>query len=410
MSYEIRPITPDEFPAFLRADYLAFGGQPTEEEIERGRETMEHDRHLAAMEDGQIVGTAGAYSFDLTLPGLTTIPVAGVTAVGVLPTHRRQGILRALMRRQLADIRERGEPVAVLTASESSIYRRFGYGVSCWATTVEIDRRNAALSDSPEPTGQIRLIEHETAIREVLPAVYERVRQRQPGMLSRNEKYWSQYRRTAEKGPEGFGPRFCLAYSAASGEVDGYAQYRIKQEWEFSSSKGTVLVGELYALTAEAYAALWSYCLRLDLMQTVRAPIRPMDEPLRHMLADPRRLRIISCFDSLWVRLLDIPAALAARRYASEGRLVLDVADPFCPENSGRYTLDGGPVGAECHRTSDNPDLALDVADLGAVYLGGNRFTTLAHAGRAAERTPGALVRADRIFASDPAPWCTQEF
>src|SRR5262249_23505607 len=146
------------------------------------------------------------------------------------------------------------------------------------------------------------------------------------------------------------------------------------------------------------------------LMQTVLAPIRPVDEPLRYLLADPRRLRIISFFDSLWVRLLDIRNALAARRYLAEGRVVFDVTDPFCPENSARYALEGGPEGAECWLTTDEPDLALDVSDLGAVYLGGNRFTALAQAGRVEKRTLGALARADRMFASDPAPWCTQEF
>jgi len=409
MAFEMRPVTPEELPEFLRADVAAFGGEITPESVERWRTVFEYDRGLAAFDEGRIVGTAGAYAFDLTLPGLTTIPVAGVSYVSVRADYRRRGILASMMRRQLDDVRERGEAVAVLTASESTIYRRFGYGVATHSATYEIDRRDARLAVEPHGDGRIRLLDAEEAMTRVFPQVYERARAAQPGMMPRNEGYW---RRVfwPNSGPQGYGARFCVAHEDGGGQADGFAYYRLKQEWENGVPKHTLMVGELYGLNVEARAALWRYCLTMDLAQTIRAHIRPLDEPLRWMLADPRRLRVTAQFDGLWARLLDVPAALAARRYPVPGRLVLEVSDPFRPRNSGRYQLDGGPEGAECRATTAEPDLALDVAELGAAYLGGTRFRTLERAGRAEERTPGAVARADLMFASDPPPWCSQEF
>jgi predicted acetyltransferase len=188
--------------------------------------------------------------------------------------------------------------------------------------------------------------------------------------------------------------------------------YRVKQEWTNAVPQHTVMLmgSQFVALDRVARAALWRYCLNLDLTQTVRAVGFPVDEPLRWMLADSRRLRVTSLRDDLWVRLLDIPAALSARRYLASGRVVFAVADAFLPENVGCYELVGGSEGAECRRTTGEADLALDVADLGAAYLGGVRFSTLAQAGRVEERTSGALARADTLFASDPAPYCATPF
>ena len=409
MAYEIRPITPEELPEFLRVDVAAFGHEITPESVERWRTVFEFDRSLAAFDEGMVVGTAGAYAFELTLPGRTTLPVAGVSYVSVRADYRRRGILASMKRRQLDDIRERGEAVAVLTASESAIYRRFGYGAATYSASFEIDRRDARLAVTPRDDGRIRQLDREEAMTRVFPAVYDRVCAAQPGMLTRNEGYW---RRVfwPNSGPQGYGARFCVAHEDSGGQADGFAYYRVKQEWENGIPKHLLLIGELYGLNPEARAALWRYCLTMDLAQTIRMHLRPLDEPLRHMLADPRRLHVAAQFDGLWVRLLNVPAALAARRYAAPGRLVLEVSDPFCPRNSDRYLLEGGPEGAECRATTEEPDLALDVAELGAAYLGGTRFRTLAQAGRVEERAPGALARADALFASDPPPWCSQEF
>jgi predicted acetyltransferase len=406
---DIHPFGPDEFDAVLRVDEAAFGNRPSPEEVTSWRKMCEYDRSLAVYDEGQMVATAGAFSFELTLPGLTLLPVAGVTMVAVRPTHRRRGLLRALMRRQIDDVRERGEAIAILTCSESAIYGRFGYGVATSTVNVEIDRRHGGFAQPRKLGGRVNLIDHEAALA-VIPALYDRVRRLQPGAINRTPPGWGLLLQNPAGPVEGAGPRFYVTYESQPGQVDGAAHYRIRGQWNEGLSAGTLLLRELLAVTPEARAALWQYCLNVDLVQTVRAISRPVDEPLRWMLADPRRLRVTGLIDDLWVRLLNIPAALAARRYAAVGRVVFEVADPFCPENAGRYELDGGPDEAVCRRTDAPADVALDVADLGATYLGGVRFGTLARAGRVAELTPGALAQVDALFTCDPAPWCATPF
>ena len=409
MGFEIRPIHEDELPTFVRTDSAAFGGVPSDEDIELMRHGFEFDRSLAAFDGSCMVGTAGAYSFDLTLPGLTSIPVAGVSWVGVLPTHRRRGILTDLMRRQLTDVRERGEPAAILLCSESLIYGRFGYGIATTQTQLEIDKRYGTFARPIETPGQLSMIDRDAA-RAVLPEVYDRVRLRQPGAVSRRPIWWDGYLRDPESHRRGMSPRFYVTYAAPSGQVDGYVGYRVQSKWEEGNPGGTLMVSELMATTLAALAVLWRYCLNVDLITTVRAPDRPVDDPLRWMLAEPRRLRFTSYGDHLWLRILDLPVALSTRRYAASDRLVLEIGDTFCPENAGRYSLVGGPDGAECHSTSAEPDLSLDITDLSACYLGGVRFSTLAAAGRIGEHTAGSLRRADALFASEPLPWCATSF
>jgi predicted acetyltransferase len=206
--------------------------------------------------------------------------------------------------------------------------------------------------------------------------------------------------------------RFHVVYEAPGGEVEGIAAYRVKQDWEDGLTRSSVriLSSQFVALTPVARVALWRYLLNLDLIQSVRGVGFAVDEPLRWMLVDPRRMKPTALRDDLWVRLLDIPASLAARKYSATGRVVFEVADTFCPETAGRYELEAGPEGAECRRTTREADLALDVADLGAAYLGGVRFDTLWQAGRIEEHTTGAAARADALFRSDPAPHCGTPF
>lgn len=409
MGYEIRPVTLDEFKTYGRAAGVAFSEQPSDDELEGWKLTFEPERSLATFDEGEIVGTAGAYTFDLTLPGLTLTPAAGVTAVGVLPTHRRQGILTAMMGRLLDDVRARGEAVAVLMASESAIYGRYGYGIATSMATYEIERRHAAFARRWDVPGRVRMISHEEALH-VLPPLYDQVRRRQPGALNRSQAKWEALLRNPEKPMGAEGPRFYVAYTSAAGETEGVAQYRVKLQWENGLHTSVLVVRELTALTDEASAALWQFFFGVDLIHTIQAVNRQVDEPLRWMLADSRRLRVTRLTDDLWVRLLDIPVALAARRYASTGRMVFEVSDAFRPEVAGRYALEGGPAGAECRATDAAADLALDVADLGAAYLGGVRFSTLARAGRVVAQTPDALARADALFSSEPAPWCATPF
>ncbi|HEV2457767.1 MAG TPA: GNAT family N-acetyltransferase, partial [Ktedonobacterales bacterium] len=403
MTYQMRPLTLEEWPALVRAFDIAFGGTSTDQEIERYRATFEPDRSLAMFDGERIVATAGALSLELTLPGSVCLPVAGVAYVTVLPTYRRRGLLSQMMRRQLADVRARGEALAALHASESVIYGRFGYGVATSYMHFEIERHHAQLAQharAVQPEGELRLVEQAEALPRLI-ALYDELRLRQPGALGRTPTFWETELLAPVTADSGV--RFFVVYEGASGRVEGAAYYRPQRQWTDNLPQTTVLVEEVLAVTSAARAALWRYLLALDLVAKIRAVNRPIDEPLRWMLADPRRLRVTAINDDLWLRLIDIPVALAARRYAGAGRLVLAVEDAFLPENTGCYALECGPDGAECRRgdgTDDAADLALGVADLGAVFLGGVRFSTLAAAGRVEERSPGALARADALFAA----------
>jgi len=406
----IRAITPEEFGAFARAVSIAFGDtERSPEQVAEDARDFAYDRGFAAFDGDTIVATIDGIAFDLTLPGLTTIPVGGITGVGVLPTHRRRGLLRGLMARELDTIAARGEPVAILTASESSIYGRFGFGAATVAATVEIDRRHAAFAHPSPSNGALTLIDYDRAAA-ILPDLYHHVRLRQPGAITRSPERWTRYLRSFSQPRDGASPMFVVISTAPSGVVEGAAWYRIRQQWDGGLSTGTVLLRELIATTPEAEAALWDFCLNIDLTTTVIAQGRPLDEPLRWQLADPRHLRVTRLTDDLWIRLLDVPVALAARRYAARDRLVFAVRDPFRPATTGHYELVGGPDEATCRRTEDSPDLTLDIADLGTTYLGGTRFGTLLRAGRIVEHVAGAAQRADLLFFSDPAPRCATPF
>jgi predicted acetyltransferase len=410
MDIEIRPITTEQWVEFARVMGIVFGEGHSDEELADHKRGFEFDRSMAAFDGDRIVSTGGADSLELTLPGGTSIPVGGLTAISVLPTHRRRGILRAMIQRHFEDVEARGEPVSALGASESVIYGRFGYGMATLFADYEIDPRYGAFLPGIAPgAGRLRMLEPEEAAK-LVPAFYERYHRGQPGEVSRKAAWWDRYVRDPESGRDGFSRHVDVVYESEPGRVDGWVSYRVKEQWPDGLPDNLVKVRMLVGLAPEADAALWRYCLDLDLAGTVRLQDRPVDEPGRWRLADPRRLRTVHVGDQLWVRLLDLPAALRARRYATEGELVLEVTDPMRPRNQGRFRLEGGPDGAACQPTTAAPHLGLDIAALGAAYLGGPRLVTLARAGRVVELAPGALGRADRMFASDPAPLCTTHF
>jgi predicted acetyltransferase len=405
MEVDVRTITHDEFADYVRMIEAAFSYQPRDEDVAVERSVAEIDRSLVAVAGSSMVGAAAAYSLVLTVPG-AKLPMAGVTGVGVLPTHRRQGILTELMRRQLEDVRDRGEVFAGLYASEGSIYGRFGYGLATFGGSFEIERDRTAFIRPHRPTGQVALVDRDEAMK-LMPPVYERMRGR-PGMIDRNPAWWEYRFADLEHWREGATPYFFGVRRSSEG-VDGYAVYRVKHDWQDGASRSVVQLRELLAETPEAYADAWRFCFDIDLIHRIEGWERPVDEPLLFMLAEPRRLRL-RMGDALWLRLVDLPKALAGRRYAREGRLVLQVRDPFCSWNEGRYELEGGPDGAECRPTDADPDVSLGAADVGAVYLGGVRFATLSQAGRVFEDRPGAVARADVMFAWDPPPWCPHMF
>ncbi|HYN47560.1 MAG TPA: GNAT family N-acetyltransferase [Candidatus Nanopelagicales bacterium] len=409
--YPIRTATPDTVRAFLEPLVTAFGEGLTDAEFDDWRHNIEPERLVAAFDGDAAVATAAAFTFRLTVPG-GEVAAAGVTAVGVEPGHRRQGILRSLMRQQLDDVRTRGEPVAVLWASESAIYQRFGYGLGTLSGSFEIERGRTAWLRPRVPEGRVRLVDAAEALA-TFPPVYERMRAVTPGALSRTEDWWRWgILHDAEHMRQGAGPKLRYLFEV-DGTAEGYALYRVKTDWDDRGPKGQLLVVEAMALTPRAERAVWSFLFGVDLMRTTKAGRVPVPHPLQLALADPRALGL-TAGDGLWVRLVDLPAALAARRCGAAGTLVLEVADAFCPWNAGRWRVtaagEPGAAVASVERTDAPADLALDVADLAAAYLGAFRLSDLARAGRVAELASGALRRADALLAAERAPWCATMF
>lgn len=405
MGWAIRAGTADDIPALVRAVWAAFGNQPNDGQVEGVRAFLEVDRALVAVDGDRVVGSGAAISLELTVPGPAAVPAAGVTLVGVAPTHRRQGILTALMARLADDARRRGEPLAALLASENTIYGRFGYGVAASAAMVEIERPYAHLRRPIDVTGRVRLLDP-GELAGVLPPIYDRYRRTQPGEVSRPPGWWARRLQDREADRGGASARFGAVWTdpdgRPDGRPDGYVTYRVHTNWDGGLPGHTLAIEDLVASSPEAFAGLWQYCFGIDLIGLIRAGNVPLDDPLRWMLADPRRLRSTAVSDVLWVCILDVEAALAARTYGSDACLVLEVTSA---DVAGRYRLAGGGGGpAGCQRTDELPDLALEAAVLSSAYLGGVSFTTLARAGLVAELIPGAIGRADGLFAIAPGP------
>jgi predicted acetyltransferase len=406
MDISIRTIEPGELREYFSVIETAFGGRLSNGFLAFHRPHVELERSHAAFDGDAIVGAAGVTSFVMTVPG-GEIPAAGVTGVGVLPTHRRRGVNTALMRTQLEDVRARGETVAVLYASQGSIYGRFGYGLASMNAAIDVETQRSAFGPWYVPSGRVRLVERGEAVTALLP-VYDEIRRSRPGMMRLDETQFA-YRlddRFRDDGKQLEG--FYAVHETEGGVVDGYAQYRVRHEWDVFA-KNEVMVEDLIAVSARAYADLWRYVLDTDLVFRVTAWNRPSDDPLFHLVLEARPLQF-RLKDALWLRIVDVERALAARAYRSETSIVLDVADAFCGWNEGRYEVSTAAAGATCRRTEREPDLVLGVAELGAAFLGGTRIAQLARAGRIEERTPRAVERADAAFAWDPAPWCSIMF
>lgn len=406
--YPIRPITEDEFDAFHRVDEHAFhGSPPSAEERSKTLTRFEFDRSLAAFDENAPVGIAGAFSFRMRVPGATR-PVAGVSWVAVLPSYRRRGILTGLMRRQLTDIRDRGEAIAVLWASEAGIYGRYGYGQASWHQAFTVHRREGTLAaDVPADPGlRLRIAEPAQAGAE-LAKIYDMAYDVRPGFFARSDPWWDRTLNDPEDKRKDASPLRCVLAEDDSGPR-GYALYSGVGRWDDERflPDGVLNVQELIAADPAASAALWTDLLGRDLVDEVRALLRPIDDPLLFQLADPRRLRPVVA-DGLWVRITDLPAALAQRRYARPVDVVIEVRDEIFAQNDGRWRLRAGGSGdAVCEPASGDADIALGIAELGAAYLGGTRLGPLAAAGRVAELRPGTLAPLSTAMSWDPAPWC----
>ena len=404
MSLSVRPITPDELPGMLEVDRRGFGAPQRTPDRSDSWVTAELDRTMCAFEAGTMVGCTRAYTFELTMPGGALVPVAGVSSVAVQPTHRRRGVLTSMMGALHDDARARGEIAAVLTASESMIYGRFGYGPATWRLGCTIDRASGRFARSVADAGRIRLVARGEAD-VVYQAVYERVRRTCAGAVSRPDFWWPEVFWMAE----GERALFEAVHEDEHGRPDGYVSYEIKGEWHGGEANRRLVVWDIQAADANTRAALWQYLFGVDLVVSISATNLPVDEPLRFLLADSRKLRTDFLIDSMWILPLDPAAVLAARTYSAPGKVVVEVVDPG--GSSVCVDLDGGPDGATAvERSGAVPDLSCSRSTLGALSLGGTSWSTFAAAGLVDEHAPGAVARADAMFTTSPLPATTSWF
>ena len=402
MTIEIRSPAQDEWRAAMTAASSVFGEDLKDDDYERYSSALVRERFYTAYDGDVPVGTAADFPFRLTVPG-GELAAGGVTWVAVLPTHRRQGVLTQLMRRELDDLHERQEPLAVLWASEAAIYGRFGYGVAAPHFEMEADGSRFSLRDDPGSTAKVRAPALEDAVDPCM-RVYERLRKTTPGFTARSREWWQAFRLAdPEQWRRGASAKQ-VALVEVDGEAEAYAIYRVKHDWNAGFPKGQVRVVEALAATPSAERDLWRFLFGIDLTVRVESRVDPAS-PLPLMVVDARSLNM-RLNEGLWLRIVEVGGALAGRSYATEESVVLEVRDEFCPWNAGRWRVGGG--GAE--RTQDDADLELDVADLASVYLGAFSFTRLATAERVRELKAGAVVRADELFRTPRPPYCPEEF
>ena len=351
---------------------------------------------------GELAGTTASLPSSLSVPGGAVLPAAAVTGVGVRADRTRRGVLTSMMRSQLDDVWERGEPLAMLHASETGIYGRFGYGVSTRTRTVSLDTQRALLAPTAPSGGDVRLVEVSEA-RKILPEIYERIGAARPGTIARTPGWWDTRLLT---GAEGDQLRVAV-HSDADGIDDGFALWNTRiNDHRFDNGVCTLQVSDLRGADAVAAVELWRFLLNLDLANVIVAADRPLDEPLEWWLADSRQCRVRGLHDDLWLRLVDVPTALAARAYGAADPVVLEVRDAFLPSNSGCYRL--GPEGAR--RCEDRPQLTVDADMLGTLYLGDVSVATLAAANRVTVHDDAAVAAADRLLATSAVPWCGTGF
>jgi predicted acetyltransferase len=403
--FPLRPISEAEWPGFHAVLSEAFNSSAPEVTSDRWKAVIEFDRTLAAFDGEQIVGCTAVHSFTMTVPG-GPVPVGGVTAVGVLPSHRRRGILSALMRRQLTDLHEGGEALAALYASEPGIYGRFGYGRAAEGLFLRIRKAGSRFRpDAPvDPALRLRVARPKES-RPLLEKVFEAVVTSRPGLFARDSARWDELLADEEIDRHGgAGPLRCLLAEDDHGPR-GYALFRVKGRiTDHDVPDGELSLIDLFALDSAAYALVWRGVLDRDLIAQVHAWNRPVDDPVLHLLADVRQAGA-GWLDELWMRVVDVARALPARAYSAPVDVVIGVRDPVCPWNDGRWRLSADTSGATCAPTRDPADLTLPADTLGASYLGGRVLAGAAGAGLVTEHTPGALHALSTAMSWPVMPW-----
>jgi len=403
MAVVFRAIAPDEYPDLVRTMGLAFGFDPPDDD--HFRHLLPLERTVVGFDGSTMVSTAAAFPLEMTIPG-GTVKCGGTTVVSVTPSHRRQGLLRGMMRSHLDEVLEHEEPIAALWASDSAIYGRFGYGQAAVGYDVKVRRDHVDFHRLAPLPASVRNIDA-TEAEKLLAPFYEHIRTSMPGFYARSPVWWEHrvladpehrregataYRFGVVDGPDG---------------IAGYVQYRIKSDWDDSHGAGKVMVKDLFGTTPESWAGLWSYVLNHDLISEITADHRSTQDPLFDLLAGTRRAKA-QRFDSLWVRIMDVPGALAARSYSAPVDVVLGVHDPM-GDIEGRYHLVASAEGAECGRTDSEPSITLDAESLGAIYMGRSRLRALSRIGRLLGDAE-SLAAADAAFTWEPQPWCPEVF
>ncbi len=392
MSIELRTSTWDDFPLVKIINARGENGYRTQVDFDAHQLVFTPDRSIMAFDGKHMVGNALSYEMDMYVPGGIS-KIAAVASVSVQATHRRQGINRAIMKYQLEDIYSRGEPLAVLQASESIIYGRYGYGLASFESNLEIEKTRSVYAIEHPSQGQAYFIE-EAEAREIFPQIYSKAIENRTGMVTREENWWEF--RFREPGLKGGDPKSWFVKYQEDGNNEGYLRYTIN---------GTELnVIELIASSHQAYSSLWRICLDMDLVDVIKAEHRPADDELKWMLADPRRL-IEHSSDRYWVRLVDVKAALSQRSYSIDGSLIFKIQDDFLPWNQEILELSCESGKVSCSTSNKNPDIVLNAGDLGAVYLGGINFSTLFSANRIEELTQGSVAKANLMFSTSRKPW-----
>jgi predicted acetyltransferase len=406
MTIEVRTINDSEVEGWVNSMHTGFLMHTADGEADYRRGDMDLDRTWAAVDQGQIVGTLRSVPTTLTVPGPGGIKAAALTNVTVAPTHRRRGSLTRMITNDLTASAGRGEAVGILIASEYPIYGRFGYGPAAEGAGYTVDASQASFRRPG--VGTVGLVDLAT-LRKEAPPLYEQFRMSRPGSIERSDRWWD--RTLQQVLVPGADPQkgYQAIFRSDDGQPEGYVRYSAKEEWDQMRPKGLLTVHELVATSPAAYQRLWRYCCEIDLVTSVEASDRCVDEPLMWLLNDARTVRQTARFDFLWLRVLDVCAALASRRYSASGRVIIDVIDPMGLA-AGRYALDGGPAGAVCTRTDEPAELGLPVDALGAIFLGGVSVRILAAAGRVDEHSSGALATADAMFRSGVTPWCSTWF
>jgi predicted acetyltransferase len=401
VALEYRNPSEDELRATLEAANVAFANELRDDDFELQKRELPPDRIVGAFDDGKPIGLTASIAFEMTVPG-GVAPCAGITYVGVMPSHRRRGVLTELMREQLDDLHGRGEPLAALWASEPVIYGRFGYGIAAPSAAMEAEKAGFAFRDDPGPRGTARLLTKDEA-RTAFPPIYERARVQRHGLLSRSEARWDARVSDPEHWREGASPKYYVLIEL-DGQGEAFAMYRIKEKWERGMPQSELVLVDAIATSTEATRELWRYLFGVDLIARVNLWNYDPATPLFLMVRDARRLQL-KLGDGIWLRLVDVGEALRRRSYAGEGSVALEVTDEFCSWNVGRYRAGEGKG-----PTEDPAELRLSAADLASVYLGAFTFERLAAAGRVEELASGAIARATGLFRTELPPYCPEPF